>query len=228
MDTKLLFSIISATLLAGCVATTVKPVSRMSPAKSTRPVVSLERQQAIARGDFNSLLVAYKIAHGRQRDDSIHITKSALKKITPMVVCPPLEDQSGLRPYYASIFIDEEDLTVKISVNRPYCSIDSDKVKTVLDESIAQNIRDQNYRFEQEKNARESNPQGPYQMGCEDYQRFVRGGKNMPDVTAAQKMYPKVDSLYARRLYVTGWEDARLYGVRKLDCNYLAKTNIQR
>lgn len=210
----------SATLLSGCLTNQATLNGLRNDA-----LQRAERRAAIVNGEFNSLVRVYEI---RQQEDSAYITSNALREVAQMVTCPPLKDMSGLGQYKAKPILHTSSMTIRVEVNRPNCSIDLDAVREYMDLSISETKSARIEKARRDREVRESDPRGPYFMGCMDYQRFVRGetNTNHPNPAEAIKRYPKVNASYASRLYVTGWEDARAYGVRSIHCAYLTNINI--
>lgn len=69
---------------------------------------------------------------------------------------------------------------------------------------------------------RERDPRGPYILGCEAYQMHVRGSRDVTTMATSIKLYPKINEAHVKNLYVTGWNDAKVYGARGVDCQYLS------
>lgn len=228
----LFFIAIPILFLSGCITSSslldAKGIWRTP--QSTLNSASEDRRQAIVRGDFSSLIRAYEIQKNSERDDSAYVSQSALNEVASMVSCPPLSDTSGLGKYSAQPILDTSRMAILVKVNRPNCSVDLDSVRARMDALIAANRSARLESARREKEAREADPRGPYFMGCTDYQKFVRGetSSNQPNPKEAIERHPKVNAAYASRLYVTGWEDARAYGVRSVNCGYLTQINIAR
>lgn len=206
--------------LAGCVATQQRSM-KIGSKEAT------ERMRAVKAGEFDSLINAYDISHGIQKDDSIYINNDDLNAVAKMAFCPKREDEVGFFSYSAKAYIDRTESVVKIKINRPDCSVDRTWVKVHLDARIEENKRRSAKRVQQEIQAEQVNPQRPYRAGCDAYQRYIKGYSDFQTAENAVKSYPKMNADYVRRLFATGWNDASYYGVRSVDCGYLTQINIR-
>lgn len=169
-----------------------------------------------------SILVAYNIPNGIQRDDSSFINYDNLNDVARMAACPAVSIRENPFSYQAQAKIDRDDMTVKVNINRANCSIDNVAVQKYLDSAIVKNKKKRFEQIDREQRERELNPRGPYKLGCEAYQQSIRGGRDITSIETATKLYPKINAVYVRNLFVTGWNDAKLYGVRGVDCDYLS------
>ncbi|WP_421243497.1 hypothetical protein, partial [Aeromonas enteropelogenes] len=106
--------------------------------------------------------------------------------------------------------------------HRSNCQIDQAAVKAYLDDAIKTNQRKWLEQSEHEQRAKAVDPKGPYKLGCEAYQQHVKGLQDVTAVDTAIKLYPKLNSTYVKNLFITGWNDASVYGARGVDCEYLS------
>ncbi|MCG9033345.1 hypothetical protein [Laribacter hongkongensis] len=169
-----------------------------------------------------SILTAYKIRHGLQHDDSIFIGSNNLNHVAKMAKCQPATISENPHEYLATAVIDRDDMTVKIKINREGCQVDNQAVQAYFDDVINKNRIKAARNFEREKQARERDPRGPYKLGCEAYKRHIKGLGDVVAINTAIKLYPKINSDYVKRLFIAGWQDASVYGVRGVDCMYLS------
>ncbi|ENA3447887.1 hypothetical protein ABGN35_003324, partial [Yersinia enterocolitica] len=169
-----------------------------------------------------STLIAYHIQHGVQLDDSVYINSDDLNYVGAMATCQKVSIKENPYTYRAKAKIDHDDMTVKIEINRSNCQIDKMAVKKYLDDAIKANQHRYAERAEREKRAREVDPKGPYKLGCIAYQQHVKGISGVNSVENVIKQYPKLNAIYVKNLFTTGWSDASVYGVRGVDCEYLS------
>lgn len=207
-------------ILSGCIT----PEKRI---KNIGSPEAGERMRAVLAGEFDSILDAYDIKYGIQRDDSIFIRQDDLNHVAKMAYCPKARDEVGFFSYSAKAYIDANESKVKIKINRPDCAVDKLFVQVYLDAKIEENKVRNAQRVRREIDAEAVNPRGVYKLGCEAYQKHVRGISDVPTIEGAVKMYPKINSQYVRKLFRTGWDDAKFYGVRFVDCEYLSAINIR-
>ncbi|HHQ4760518.1 MULTISPECIES: hypothetical protein [Aeromonas] len=169
-----------------------------------------------------STLIAYHIQYGVQRDDSNYINSNNLNYVGKMASCPQVSIKENPYTYRATAKIDREDMTVKVEVNRSNCQIDKAAVKTYLDDAIKINQRKWLEQSEREQQTRAVDPKGPYKLGCEAYQQHIKGLSDVTSIDTAIKLYPKMTPTYVKNLFITGWNDASVYGARGVDCEYLS------
>lgn len=167
-------------------------------------------------------LKVYDIPHGVQQDDSYYINSNNLLFVERMISCPKVTVRENSQSYRAKATIDRYDMTVKVNVNREGCTFDSESIKAFLDKSIADNKQRAFESAERERKAREVDPRGPYKLGCEAYKQHVKGSSDVTRISTAIKLYPKLNSTYVKNLFIAGWNDASVYGVRGVDCDYLS------
>lgn len=169
-----------------------------------------------------STLTIYSIPHGVQRDDSVFIDNNELNRLAKMAVCPEVPINDNPYSYRAQAIIDRQDMTVKVNINRGGCTIDTSAVKSYLDAAIIENRRKNSEMFERTRREREVSPRGPYKLGCVAYQQHIKGYSDVTTIDTAINLYPKLNSNYVKNLFTTGWDDAKLYGARGVDCEYLS------
>ena len=105
---------------------------------------------------------------------------------------------------------------------KPLCVADTLAIKKYLDEAIKKNQSANAERISREIEMDARDPKGPYALGCEAYKATVRGGGDIPTIGIAKNLYPKINPVYVANLWRQGYQHASSYGMRNVDCAYLA------
>lgn len=201
------------TMLAGCAS---------NYADDNRNKAILEALREGKNPYPTSTLIVYRIEYGVQQDDSYYINSNDLNYVGKMASCPQVSIKENPYTYRAIAKIDRDDMTVKVEVNRGDCQIDQAAVKTYLDDAIKINKQKWLEQSEREQQARAVDPRGSYKLGCEAYQQHIKGWSDVTTIDTAIKLYPKLKPTYVKNLFITGWDDASVYGARGVDCEYLS------
>ncbi|MGQ2966785.1 hypothetical protein [Methylophilus sp.] len=215
---------LTALVVVGCAVTPAKYTDRDGNTTEVQAVSMGDREaiQAMREEQLgtSSSVVVYAIPHGTQKDDSLFITHNELAQVAKLVECPPQSTKYPLDTYKSEAKI--LDMQVLVIANRSNCVIDQAKAKDYLDNAIKHNKQKHFENTDRLQREREIDPRGPYALGCEAYQMHVRGIRDVTTMATAIKLYPKINEAYVKNLYVTGWNDAKVYGARGVDCQYLS------
>lgn len=148
-------------------------------------------------------------------EDSVFIDKSELHyAVQEMIQCPPLKNSYSLRK---DVLVKNDGL--HIVANRANCSVDMGSLKEYVDNQIRENRVKAEKRFTDEQQRVETDPVGPFTIGCEDYKRRFRG-ENILTINHAIKTYKKIKREYVTNLYNLGFNAAK-YSAVNVDCSYL-------
>ncbi|WP_289281530.1 MULTISPECIES: hypothetical protein [unclassified Methylophaga] len=222
--------ILSISLIASCVS---RHESKDSINYFMSQGMSVSDATAAYKAMHRTELLVYP-ATASWREDSVFINQSDLYyAVRDMVQCPqpPPEKDSLLKSIIApsrkaitftpslrkEVSIQTDG--VHVVVNRANCSVDVSEVKDYIDNQIRENRVKAEKRFADEKKRKETDPEGPFTIGCEDYKRSFRG-ENILTVNEAIKSYEKINRKHVINLYNLGFNAAK-YSVVNADCNYL-------
>ncbi|ELN7045476.1 hypothetical protein RZZ01_004523 [Salmonella enterica] len=167
-----------------------------------------------------SRIKVYVPARGIQQDDSVFISQNNLNYITKFV--SGCDGKANPWSFVLKGVYDENEGAVFIESNKPLCVADTLAIKQYLDDSIKENQRKNAERGEREMEMNARDPKRPYALGCEAYKATVRGVGDIPTIEIARNLYPKINPIYVANLWRQGYQHASSYGMRNVDCAYLA------
>lgn len=164
----------------------------------------------------------YTLKSGIQYWEGNYITATALARVANLLECEGKDVAGGFSAfsYHAKARIEGDKILV--NANRVGCKIDKVAVASLVSEEVEKEKLRMIERAKQDQLRRAVDPRGPYKLGCEAYQQHIKGLSDVTSIDTATKLYPKLKPTYVKNLFITGWNDASVYGARGVDCEYLS------